>query len=181
MEPEICQAALSALEKAIGIEAEGHRFYSQALALASDEGAQRVFQALIADEELHERVLKAEYEAIAKEGEWMLLDEAKTCEPPSGTEVVFPAGNDAMAALLRLTDGATDEDVLGIAMEFEQRGYDLYKKAAQETDDPKGKEVYEWLAEDENSHYLFLSKTQEYLITKGAWYFDEIERPMFEG
>jgi len=76
---------------------------------------------------------------------------------------------------------ATDLDALKLAMDFELQGYEAYVKAGQETDDPKGKKVFEFLAKQENSHYVFLQKTYDYLTSKGAWYFDEQEFPMFDG
>jgi len=41
--------------------------------------------------------------------------------------------------------------------------------------------MWEYLARAEDQHYAFLDRTQEYLTTKGAWYFDDQELPSFEG
>ena len=41
--------------------------------------------------------------------------------------------------------------------------------------------LFQFLAKQENMHYVFLQKTYDYLTTEGAWYFDEQEFPMFDG
>ncbi len=177
MDTVLCKAALTALEKAMEVERQGEAFYQQAADRVQDPMGKAVFQTLVRDEMEHLRLLQAEYEAIESENEWMELELAKVCEP--GTPLkIFPDHRDA--ALVIAAD-ASDLNALQMAMEFEQDGYDAYVRAGLETEDPTGKTVYEFLAEQENSHYVFLQKTYEYLTSEGAWYFDEQEFPIFDG
>jgi rubrerythrin len=172
-----CKAALTALDKAMEVERQGKAFYEEAAERVQDPMGKGVFQTLARDEVEHIRLLQAEYDAIQSEKDWMELDEAKVCEP--GTPVkVFP---DKRKAALIIPKKAKDLDALKMAMDFELKGYEAYVQAGKETDDPKGKQVFEFLAKQENSHYVFLQKTYDYLTTKGAWYFDEQEFPMFDG
>jgi rubrerythrin len=177
MDAELCKVALTALEKAMEVERKGKAFYEQAAQHVQDPMGKSVFETLARDEVEHLRLLQAEFEAIEQQQEWIELDEAKVCEP-HGPLKVFP---EASTAPLVLPEAASDLDALQIAMKFEQDGYDSYIRAATETDDPKGKMVYEFLAEQENAHYVFLQKTYDYLVSEGAWYFDEQEFPMFDG
>jgi rubrerythrin len=177
MEQAVCEVALTALEKAIEIERQGEAFYKEAAEHIQDPMGKAVFQTLAREEVQHVRLLQAEYETIRNEQEWMELDEARVCEPQSPLKL-FPDERDAA---LMIPADATDLDALKLAMKFEEDGYHGYAKAGAETDDPKGKKVFDFLARQENSHYAFLQKTHEYLATEGAWYFDEEEFPMFDG
>ncbi len=177
MKEASCKVALTALEKAMEVERQGKAFYEEAAEHIQDPMGKAVFRTLAQDEVQHLRLLQAEYEAISADKEWMALDAAKVCEPVTPLKV-FP---DKRKATLTIRKKATDLDALQMAMEFELKGYEGYARAATQTDDPKGKQVYEFLAKQENSHYVFLQKTHDYLTTKGAWYFDEQEFPMFDG
>jgi rubrerythrin len=172
-----CNAALAALEKAMEVERQGEAFYHQAAERTQDPAGKQVFQTLAKDEVQHLRVLQAEYEAITSKSEWIELAEARVCEP--GTPLkLFPDKGDA---LLVIPANATDLDALKMAMDFEEKGYHSYAKAGSETTDPEGKKVFEFLAEQENGHFLFLQKTYDYLTNKGVWYFDDQEFPIFDG
>ena len=177
MEKAACTAALSALEKAMEVERQGEAFYQEAAERVQDPTGKEVFQTLVKDEIQHLRLLQAEYEAIQSESAWLELDQAKVCEPQAPLKL-FPDRRDAA---LVIPAKATDLDALKLAMDFEERGYHQYTRAGAETDDPKGEEVFQFLAKMENEHFVFLQKTHEYLTTKGAWYFDEQEFPMFDG
>lgn len=177
MEETLCKAALTALENAMEVERQGKAFYEEAAERVQDPMGKAVFQTLARDEVEHLRILQAQYEAIHNAQEWMELDEAKVCEPQTPLKV-YP---DKRETALIIAADATDLDALKMAMDFEQHGYDLYAQAGAETDDPKGKQVFGFLAKQENAHYAFLQKTYDYLTTEGAWYFDEQEFPMFEG
>ena len=177
MKSAVCEVALTALEKAMEVERQGKAFYEEAADRVQDPMGKAVFRALAKDEVEHLRLLQAEHEAIKKDQDWMELDDAKVCEPTTPLKV-FPGTRDA--ALLIPADGS-DLDALKMAMDFELNGYQAYKNASEETDDPKGKQVFDFLASQENSHYVFLQKTHEYLTSKGASYFDEEEFPMFDG
>jgi rubrerythrin len=177
MEEALCKMALTALETAMEVERQGKAFYEEAAERVQDPMGKAVFQTLARDEIEHLRLLQAEYETIDSAQEWMGLDEAKACELQTPLKV-FPDKRDAAMAI---APDATDLDALKLAMEFEQKGYDSYVKAGEETNDPNGKEVFEFLAKQENSHYVFLQKTYDYLTSEGAWYFDEQEFPMFDG
>lgn len=177
MNEEMCKVALVALEKAMEVERQGEAFYREVAEHVQDPSGKQVFQTLAQDEVEHLRILQAEYEAISQNKEWMALDEAKVCEPKTPPKL-FPAKRDAA---LMIPADAKDVDALKIAMDFEEKGYNAYIKSAAETDDPNGKKVFHFLAKQESAHYLFLHRTYDYLTTKGTWYFDDQEFPIFDG
>ena len=171
------EAALAILEEAMDVERQGEAFYQEAAVLVQDPMGKRAFEVLAKDEIKHLRLLQTEYEAMQKDNEWVGLDEAKARGPRAAVKL-FPDKRDAA---LIIPGDATDLDALEIAMDFEEKGYKMYHKASVEADDSKAKELFDFLAKQENDHYVFVQKTHEYLATEGAWYFDEREFPMFEG
>lgn len=58
---------------------------------------------------------------------------------------------------------------LKMAIRVEQNGYRFYQRAAEETDDPGGKELFTSLAEDEIAHESILRRRLESLEQQGAW------------
>ena len=77
-------------------------------------------------------------------------------------------------------DNATDLDALHLAMDFEKRGHAMYHKAS-ETGNLDARAIYRYLAQEENKHFALLQKTSDYLAQKGSWFFDDLEKPHFDG
>ncbi len=177
MNEAMCRVALLALEKAMETERQGEAFYQELAAHVEDPSGREVFQTLADEEVEHVRMLQAQHESIANDGKWMTLESAQVCEPHTPLEL-FPNRRDAS---LTISSKTKDTDALKLAMEFEEKGYKAYIKFAKDTEDAEGKRMFEFLAKQENSHYLFLQKTLDYLTNQGAWYFDDQEFPFFEG
>ncbi|MEO0137705.1 MAG: ferritin family protein [candidate division WOR-3 bacterium] len=58
---------------------------------------------------------------------------------------------------------------LKIAMQTELNGIEFYKVAAEKTEDPKGKEVFKTLAQDEIKHFNELKRQYEHLLKENVW------------
>jgi rubrerythrin len=56
-----------------------------------------------------------------------------------------------------------------MAMGVEQNGYRFYRRAAEETNDPQGKALFNRLAEDEVAHERIIRTRLEALEREGAW------------
>jgi len=52
-------------------------------------------------------------------------------------------------------------EVLKTGMEIELNGITLYKSASERTDDPKAKEVFNFLSQEEVKHYGYLKKAYD--------------------
>jgi len=171
--------ALQALHQGIQTELQGLTLYRKAAVLTQDDKGRAVFNSLVHEEKMHLRLLKVQYGAVVSEGQWLAMEQARELEPGRDVEVLFPQEDDALAALL--PDEPDDLKALELALDFERKGYKMYRRLAEETDDPAGRDLYDFLADQEQKHYEFIQRAQEYLQTQGAWYFDEQELPMFEG
>ena len=58
---------------------------------------------------------------------------------------------------------------LRMAIRVEQNGYRFYRRAGEETDDPKGKALFNSLADDEEAHESILKTRLEALERDGEW------------
>ncbi|MFO7918278.1 MAG: ferritin family protein [Anaerolineae bacterium] len=192
---------LEALKRGMSTEIWGRRFYQQAVAHTEAEDGKKVFQSLVAEEQRHLDILRGQYAALVGEGDWISpeearkmaesidpdewiadrwvsVQEAETMAEAAGPTEIFP---EAKSAQQLIPEGASDEEALEMAMDFEQKGYDLYHQAAEDAEDAQEKAVWEFLAQAEDHHYTFLQKTHEFLANDGKWYFDDQELPFFEG
>ncbi len=141
----------------------------------SGRGVREVFHSLVNDETGHLRVLQAEYAAVQGDGRW--LPAASTLPTLARELTLFPKGPSAAA---KAAASAGDLEALKLAMDIEQKGYDLYVQAAQETADSDGQALYRRLAKAESLHYRALQDAYGFLTHPEHW-FDDEEKPMFEG
>ncbi len=67
-----------------------------------------------------------------------------------------------------------------ISMEMESKGYDFYKSVAIETDNVEAKNLFNFLAKEENLHFELLQDTFLYLTAPAEW-FEKEEKWLVEG
>ena len=169
---------LAVLKQGMATEIWGQRFYEQAVARTASDDGKAVFQSLVDEESMHLDILRGEYAAVTGSAIWVTRDEATAMAGSVDPLAIFPKA-DATEQLI--PEGTSDEQALQLAMDFEMRGYKLYSAAAEAAETLAEKAVWEWLAKAENDHYAFLQKTYDYMRTNGVWYFDDLEKPFFEG
>lgn len=157
--------ALRALEKAIRIEKDGHRFYLRAAERTTDQGGKEIFLSLAQAEEEHLHIVQKEYDSLSAGRGWLALAGA-TGEVDLGRPF-FPPGGEALEKMVRLDD--SDLDALLLALRFENESYELYRKGYTETEDPQGKAIYEYLADMEREHFETLMRNYEHLSRTGSW------------
>lgn len=173
------EPVLQALHQGIQTEIQGLTFYRKAAARTGDPKGQEVFRSLMRDEEMHLRLLQVQYGALVDKGRWLEMEQARELEPGREVAVLFPQDDETLAALLPAE--GDDLQALQIALDFERQGYQMYRRQAEETADPAGRALYDFLAAQEQKHYDFIHRALEYLQTQGAWFYDEREHPFFEG
>ena len=172
------RAELEAIEKGMSTEIWGRRFYEQAAQHTVSEDGKRVFENLATEEAGHLDILRGQYAVVSEQGRWASLGEAIGRAESVDLSGVFP---DMAAAETLIPEDATDEVALGLAMEFEQKGFTLYDRAAKEASSPQEAEIWAHLAKAEDKHFTLLQDAYDYLTTNGTWYFDDTEKPFFEG
>jgi len=156
-------AALSILEQAMKIEQEGRSFYLKAAGSAPDEKGRKTFATLAQDEGKHYRLIKKQHTALTQSHRWLKSAEVKAVELDLN-EALFP-GQDALQKLAR----SSDREALLFGLDIEVRSYDLYRKAASETGDTLGKQMFEFLAGEERGHFNILMMRYDGLFGPMVW------------
>lgn len=170
--------ALSVLRDAVRNELDGKTMYLQAAEQTTDNLGRSMFRSFAKEEEQHVHILQAQYAKVSESGEWIDLEAAREAHRDPEL-ILFPQEEGGVKEIV--PDGTSDLEALKIAMEFEQRAVRMYEKAAEDSRDPTSQAFFRELAEWEGTHYRILDNSREYLATKGEWYFQELEMPMYEG
>ena len=172
------QTVLEVLVRAMITEQDGYDFYMAAADFVKDEKGKEMLKGLAGDEVGHLHILQAEYGKVQGGRSFVDLDSARAELPPEPELRLFPEKSN----LSSMMDGLiSDEEALRVALEFEQKGYEMYEAAAQNTDDENARQVFDYLAKQENEHYVLIQQTLEYLVDNGMWFFQDGEMPIFEG
>jgi rubrerythrin len=159
-------SALVALDLAIQTERDGREFYLRAAERSADEGGKVLFVSLADDELEHLRLLESQREALATDGQWRAPTELGEQRAPER------AGGVPLFSRERLAENVSaytsDLSALRLAFLIEKDAVAFYTRAAAETKEPLGREVYESLAEMEKEHQQILE--EEYnALAKEFW------------
>ena len=171
-------AALLVLREAVRNELDGKAMYVQAAERTQSELGRTMFRSFAKEEEQHVHVLQVQYAEVNESGGWIDVEAARA-EPRDPKLVLFPQEERRVRELV--PEGTSDLEALKLAMDFEQRAARMYEQAATDADNPVAQPFYRELAKWEGTHYQILDNSHDYLATKGEWYFQEVEMPMYEG
>jgi rubrerythrin len=171
-------AAMDVIKTGMSTELWGQRFYREAVARTESEDRKKVFEGLVEEEGRHLDILRGEYAALTRSKEWVSMEDAVVMAESVDPLYIFP---EAVTAEKLIPADASDEQALMMAMDFERRGYTLYAQAAEDAEGAEERRLWEHLARAEDMHYTYLQETYEYLVNNGTWFYDDLERPFFEG
>lgn len=184
------EEALAVLRRAMENEREGYRFYLEAAERSADPAGQGTFRSLARDEEKHLALLLVEHNSLSAGQGWIAPEEALAHQIEVDiTKPLFPGEKlapqegspfEAPWAAYDVEGLAGDLAVLEFGMNMEEQFYKMYEKAASETEDPLGREAYQFLMKEENRHYKLLQEAYDYLDDNKHWW-DAWELPFFEG
>ena len=174
------------LRRGMSIERDGYRFYMTAADRASEEHGAEMFRDLANQEVDHLHLLLVEYAALESGEGWLPYKEAMEREldidfdnldlpgeePPMEDMPVFSPKRECSL------EG--DIEALDCGLETEVVARELYVKGAEQTDDERAKEAYQFLIKQEEHHYELLQGTKDYLTDNQTWW-DSMERPFFIG
>jgi len=153
--------AIAALKVAIQTERDGYQFYQEAASRTRDPGGKELFTTLANDEIVHERILKERLETLESEGGWEAVAEQQL--PPSS----LPAEGIPIFSRERVQQNVGEYtyelSALRMAYLIEKDAVAFYTRAAEETDDPAGKAMFEQLVGMERTHQRVLEEEYRFL------------------
>ena len=158
--------SVEALSRALKLEREGREFYLIAADETADETGRAMFLSLADDEKLHAEMVQRQLHALEGDGAYVPLPDLGI-KPVDLGKQLFPPEKEAVQAQVGVNP--SEIDALHVALERETISYDLYRQAAQDTDDEAGKQMYTWLAAAELSHFDLLMANYQSLVSSGGW------------
>ena len=157
--------AVQVLQKALQLEVSGKGFYDQAAERTVDPKGKAMFASLAEDEVIHARVIKRAIAGLESGEDWKA--EVAADEPVDLESPLFPAGKLAFDKAVQ--PDANDLDALLFALKIENDSYTLYAGQAKEAKDPQVKQLCEYLAGAERSHFNLLMANYESLSAAGGF------------
>lgn len=163
----VTESALEALRQAVTLEREGIRFYADAARKVEDAASAQMFLALATDEKWHQKMLIAQLSSLKAAKGWHTFPRAGGPTALSGGPALFPRGKAALDAAI--SRRSTEIDAIRFGLDIENRSFEFYFKAAQESDVAEGRAMYSFLAEIERGHFGTLIMRLEGLIGPLGW------------
>ena len=159
-------SSLVALDVAIQTEKDGREFYQQAAAKTSDPGGRLLFASLADDELEHLGTLERQRDSLLSDGRWLPGEGGGGRVRPSVAEGVPLFSRQSLAE--KVNRYTSDLSALRMALLIEKDAVAFYTRAAEVTEDDKGKAMYERLVEMEKEHQQILE--EEYnALAKEFW------------
>lgn len=155
-----------AIQKAFEFERHGAKFYLELAASTQNRLARQLLNSLAKDEVQHVMDIDEIYLNLKdgnKAPEHIERDSAIKIED-SIKNFFKKLDRD------KLRNDLDDIDSLKMAMELEQKGYDMYNNAMKSAEDPNLKEFFRLLREEEKEHLTALENVYYYLTNPADWF-----------
>lgn len=142
------EALLAALKSALEAEMVGHQFYQHAAATTEDKGGKATFARMAREELEHFHLLKDQYSALQKNGEFdssiALLEPP---EPESTSPIFSPRFKEKIAGQ------HFEMSALGVGLQLELNAIRHYQQCASDSQDAEVRAFFARLVEWEQGHY----------------------------
>lgn len=150
---------IKALQVAIEAEKDAYQAYSKAAKKTKNPKGRDMFQQLSEFEVNHYQKLKALLKTLQEKGEWILYEGTLLKKKKIALKVQKPQGQEQL----------TDMDALKIGIREEKKAQAYYRSLADLTKDPRGKDMYKRLADEEGLHEKLLNDQYYSLHNTGIW------------
>lgn len=150
---------IKALKLAIEAEKDAYQAYSKAAKKTKNPKGRDMFQQLSEFEMNHFQKLKSLLKSLQEKGEWILYEGTSLKKKKIPLKAPKTKGQEQL----------TDMDALKIAVREEKKAQTYYRSMAELTKDPRGKNMYKRLAEEESLHEKLLNDQYYSLHNTGLW------------
>jgi len=150
---------LKAIRVAMEAEQQAYQTYAKAAKMAKNPKGKDMFQQLSEFEMNHYRKLKELLKSLQEKGEWILYSGTSFKKKSIPIKMEKTKGHEPL----------TEWDVLRIATKEEKKAQGFYRSMAELTKDPRGKDMYKRLANEEALHEKVLNDQYYSLHNTGVW------------
>jgi rubrerythrin len=172
------KATIDAINTALKNEEKSVQLYESAAKATKNAVVKKTMKFLAGWERKHAELIRNLNAHII--GEMKIHNLSTTCEKDALGTINEFFGKNIDDFKKKIKGTKDDIKVYETGMEIEKEGFKFYKKAAQETDNEEAKQLFEFLAKEENMHYVFLQDQHAYLSKPDSWFLDE-EKWILEG
>jgi rubrerythrin len=163
---------LEAIELAMEAEKKASQFYSDAKDKVKSFRGKDLLGQLSRFEQSHYNKLEELKLSLAEQGAF--VDYAGTDFAALRKDAASEVGGDVESDDARVTEGKDEiVDILNLAIDAETKASANYARLAQQTDDPKGRDMFRKLADEELLHRRILSDEFYHVTNKGEWVWSE--------
>lgn len=150
---------IKAIKVAIKAEKDAYQTYSKLAKKTKDQRGKDMFQQLSEFEINHYQKLKTLLKSLEEKGEWIIYEGVNFKKRATPLKVDKLKGKDQL----------TDMDALRIAIREEKKAQAYYLSMSELTKDPRGKDMYKRLANEEALHEKVLNDQFYSLRNTGLW------------
>ncbi len=150
---------IRAIKMAMEAEKDAYQAYSKAAKKTKNLKGRDMFQQLSEFEMNHYQKLKALLKSLQETGEWILYEGTSLKKKALPLKTKKPQGQEQL----------TDMDALKIAVREEKKAQTYYRSMAELTKDPRGRDMYKRLANEETLHEKLLNDQYYSLHNTGLW------------
>ncbi len=150
---------VKAVKVAIEAEKEAFQAYSKAAKRTKNPKGRDMFQQLSDFEMNHYQKLTGLLKSLQEKREWILYQGTPLKKKTIPLMMEKPKGNEQL----------TDMDALKIAIREEKKALGYYRSMAELTRDPRGRDMYKRLADEESLHEKLLNDQYYSLHNTGLW------------
>lgn len=155
------EKTLEILKSALLLEIHGKAFYQNAAEAAKNDSVKQFFEAMVAEEESHVKLLSEQYKEVQAKGKLIPLSFADSPEDVADKVLSSELKKHIQAA-------GFEAAAISAAMGMEERAIKLYAARAAEASDSDEKKLYQWLADWETNHLELLAELDRG-ITEAIW------------
>lgn len=150
---------IKAVQLAMEAEKDAYQAYSKAAKKTKNPKGREMFSQLSEFEMNHYQKLKELFKSLQEKGEWILYSGTAFQKKKIPLKMEKAKGQDQL----------TDMDALKIAIREEKKAQSYYRSMAELTKDPRGKDMYKRLANEEALHEKVLNDQYYSLHNTGLW------------
>jgi len=150
------------IQDAIRLEINGQAFFNEAAAITHNELGKKMFHRLAQEEVKHLEAFSRLFSEVIQSDEWKKQVRSEELKGPS------PVIQE-LALRMKRAEGKSEVEALRIGMELEQKAIDFFTGSAGRMSDPKARQIFEKIADEERFHYDLLLAQHDSVTGSGFW------------
>jgi rubrerythrin len=161
---KISDQVLNVIKEAIKLEINGRAFFNHAAEVTHNELGKKMFAKLAQDENRHLDAFGELFSQVMGGEEWK---EQVALEELKGESTLIQGLKARMKK--QKEEKAGELEAISIGMDLERNAVNFFEKSSKETTDPKAREIFEKICEEERLHYNLLQAQYDSVTNSGFW------------